>query len=433
MKKTLFVILSAIGCAAVAETSLLGIDSYAIGKNAGYNGSANRSVFVGPGAGAYINNADSNTVIGAAAALDASYIYSSIAFGHYAMRNADNIEGLVAIGDQAGKGASSISDSVFIGKETGSSADYLYNDIFIGNGIGKGKNSVHDSITIGNGLVPANNTVNIGGKIICDNTGLKINGVTYNSANSTAFETMPFRAVDETFTKYWGTGSESWNNDFTARITNYYYNIQGQYNAHSGGRETASIFTAKNLKITANRAGGVSQGWDNLTLSWTVGRACIAGPSSHSIQIQNSHFTSFTPNTFTGTWENSTQTSCGYAIVWKQSYTITVTSTKITAVLKQTTRVDAMAGWVYENYPEGTATITFNYSELPTAASWKEFDRTVDAIADITHDTRLITSAGVARSINNKIDGCSLKYEDGILKLYDANGTLIGTVNVIAN
>ncbi|MGN0851862.1 MAG: hypothetical protein ACI4Q3_00635 [Kiritimatiellia bacterium] len=114
MKTKILAIVSALILAAGAAESISGVDSLAIGNLAGKGGSANRTVVIGSGAGAYMTGGDSNLFVGAASGLRTKNVKSSVALGHYAMRGATNLTRCVGIGDLAFKEAKDINGATWI-------------------------------------------------------------------------------------------------------------------------------------------------------------------------------------------------------------------------------------------------------------------------------------------------------------------------------
>lgn len=114
MKNVILAFFAAICIAATAAERISGVDSLAIGNLAGKDGSANRTVVIGSGAGAYMTGGDSNLFVGAAAGLRTKNVKSSVGLGHYAMRGATNLTRCVGIGDLAFKEAKDISDATWI-------------------------------------------------------------------------------------------------------------------------------------------------------------------------------------------------------------------------------------------------------------------------------------------------------------------------------
>lgn len=114
MKNRILAFFAAICIAATAAERISGVDSLAIGNLAGKNGSANRTVVIGSGAGAYMTGGDSNLFVGAAAGLRTKNVKSSVGLGHYAMRGATNLTRCVGIGDLAFKEAKDLTGATWI-------------------------------------------------------------------------------------------------------------------------------------------------------------------------------------------------------------------------------------------------------------------------------------------------------------------------------
>jgi len=217
-------LVTAVAIVAIAGSYVIsGKDSFAIGNNAGYRTTADRSVFIGPGAGSYGYNMDSNVVIGAAAAVDAHDVWSSIAFGHYSMRGAMLQRGVVAIGDMAAYDGYNNSDSIMIGDGAGSGAYNTKRSVFVGSGVGSGAANISNAVCIGYGLVPTNNTVNIGGRIVCDDDGLRVNGVELSASGVSGISTPGANGV--TFTVTGATSNTEVElvkkSEITSRLQNY--------------------------------------------------------------------------------------------------------------------------------------------------------------------------------------------------------------------
>ena len=100
--------------AAFAAAQIDGVDSLSVGANAGLGASANRTVVIGAGAGAYMTGCDSNLFVGAAAGLRASNVRSSVGMGHYALRGATNMTRVVGVGDLAFAGKSGVAYATWV-------------------------------------------------------------------------------------------------------------------------------------------------------------------------------------------------------------------------------------------------------------------------------------------------------------------------------
>lgn len=114
MKNLILPVSLAVCLAANGAAKVNGTDTLAIGNLAGIDGSANRTVVIGSGAGAYMSGGDSNLFVGAAAGLRARNVTSSVGLGHYAMRGATNLSRCVGIGDLAFAGANNLDGATWI-------------------------------------------------------------------------------------------------------------------------------------------------------------------------------------------------------------------------------------------------------------------------------------------------------------------------------
>lgn len=123
MTKTIMLAVTA--ALALECAALEGTDTFAIGPYAGDNAKADRTVFIGNGAGYYAGNdevngmyyttsIDSNLFIGAASALRAQDVTSSVGMGHYAFRMARDMRNCVGIGDLAFSSARGRTNEVWI-------------------------------------------------------------------------------------------------------------------------------------------------------------------------------------------------------------------------------------------------------------------------------------------------------------------------------